>query len=648
MISRYCVALTCLLLPAAAFSSNDFAGFRITKPIKIDGTIDPEEWSGVPMGEGGFDSLTGDKAPEPMQFWMGYDEKYIYFAARMHDSAPGSVHATQYQTNVSLSGDDYIELDLDLTGSLAAFNTFAINPRGATSISLAGGRAFKREWNGDFLAASRMLPDGWETEARIPWQILNLPGAGARNLRFNLKRNWPTQNRQYNYVYAASGKPQDIPVWTAVVLPKKKLDRTLKLLPYVYAGYDQRDKTVINSGLDMKMPITDNINFVGSINPDFRNIENQILSLDFSRFERLVAESRPFFQEGSQYSNSALFASQRIKGFDVGVNTYGRISDKSSFSFINTTDFAHENDLIANVTYDPTTNDSFRVTAASLERPTLSNEAYLLRYNRQFGPYTLFLRTMGSRDSKRGFGDSDTAQFSYFLKEWNGGISYVKTSPNFLPRLGFAPEVDYKGVQWFGGYNKPYKKGPVAELGINVNGLDYTHVDGAPYRENAEINADFGLRQGLGINLDYFKERFEGVDDHLWSFQLRYPRNNLFRNAHVDYATGRLEGEPYNSVGFGSTYRFGNRLQLSASYQAVRHQGYSDQLIFSENYDLGRNQSISGRVVKRGSDVNGFLSYRRAGNRGAEYYFIIGDPNSRKWRNSVILKVVIPFELKLG
>lgn len=648
MISRYLAALTCLLVPVVAVCSNDFAGYKITKPIKIDGTIDPEEWGGVPTAEGSYDSLTGDKAPESMQFWMGYDEKYIYFAARMHDSTPGSVHATQYQTNVSLSGDDYIELDLDLTGSLAAFNTFAINPRGATSIALAGGRAFKREWNGDFLAASRMLPDGWETEARIPWQILNLPSSGARNLRFNLKRNWPKQNRQYNYVYAASGRPQDIPVWAAVVLPKKKLERTLKLLPYVYAGYDQRDKTVLNSGLDLKMPVTDNINFVGSINPDFRNIENQILSLDFSRFERLVAESRPFFQEGSQYSNSALFASQRIKGFDVGVNTYGRISDKSSFSFINTTDFAHENDLIANVTYDPTPVDSFRVTAASLERPTLSNEAYLARYNRQFGPYSLFVRTMGSKDSKRGFGDSDIFQVNYFQKEWNGGISYNKTSPNFFPRLGFAPEVDYKGIQWYGGYDKPFKKGSVAELSFNAVGLDYAHVNGDPYRRNVELNGDVALRQGLNFNLDYFKERFEGVDDHLWTLALNYPRDNIFKNARISYATGRLEGDPYNSISAGATYRFGNRLQLTANYQVVRHRGYEDQLIFSENYDLGRNQSLSGRLVKRGGDVNGFLSYRRAGNRGAEYYLIVGDPNSFKWRNSIILKVVLPFEFKLG
>ena len=40
----------------------------------------------------------------------------------------------------------------------------------------------------------------------------------------------------------------------------------------------------------MKTSLTDQIDLVGTINPDFRNVENQVLSVDFSYFERLAGE----------------------------------------------------------------------------------------------------------------------------------------------------------------------------------------------------------------------------------------------------------------------------------------------------------------------------------------------------------------------
>jgi hypothetical protein len=648
---RLSAALAALSLSCVSLAdAPKLPGFHVLKPPVIDGVIQAAEWAEVPSASGSIDSQTGEKAPEPLQFWLAYDANFVYFAARLSDHEPKSIHAMQYQTNVGLAGDDSVELDLDLGGSLSGFNSFRVNPRGATSIALSGGRAVKREWTGDFVAAARITTDGWEAEARIPWQLMPLPSAGVRDVRFNVSRFFARMQREYSFVYTGAGHSQDTPYWQGIPIPKTLQERTLKLLPYGYVGYDSKVKgsTVFNSGLDMKTELTDKINFVGSINPDFRNIENQILSIDFSRFERLAGESRPFFQEGRQYISSALFASQRIKRFDVGVNTYGRIGDKMSFGVIDTLGIRKENDFVTSFTYAPTPNDNIRGTVTSLLRDGVDNSAYLARYSKQIGPYNVFLRTMGSKDKLLGGGQNEDATFSYSMHEWNASLGYDWVSPNFRPRLGFFPEVDYKGPSYFVGYDKPWKHGALAEFQINVTGLDYTHVHGDPYRRNLDFGGQVALRNGISANFDTFRERFEGEDDHTYTLGLTYPRDNLYRNVSLQYQWGELALVPYTNLAASLAYRFNQQFQTNLSYQKVKHGESEDQLVFTASYDLGHNRTVSGRIVKQNNATNGFVSFSRSGNRGAEYYLIIGDPNADKFRTSVILKVVIPFELPLG
>ncbi|HLK59374.1 MAG TPA: DUF5916 domain-containing protein [Chthonomonadaceae bacterium] len=620
----------------------------MTTPPKIDGIIDSTEWANVPTGKGGFDSQDGHPAPEPMQFWLAYDESYIYFAARLGDHDPKSIHAQQYQTNVDLSGDDNVQLQLDLNGSLADFNTFGINSRGATSLALAGGRADKREWSGEFVARGRVTDTGWEVEAQIPWQMMRLPRAGVRNLRFNVARYLPRDKRSYAFAYTQSGHQAETPMWQSVTIPKQQQPRILKLLPYIYAGYDARIGAVFNSGLDMKTELTDKITLVGTVNPDFRNIEDQILSLDFSRFERLANETRPFFAEGSQFMNSALYASQRIASVDAGVNAYGRLNDRTSFGVIDTARFGHEYDFVGNVSFDPNPNDSYRLSLSNLMQPGLQSSAYLARYSRQVGPVSLFFRSMGSLDTEQGDGQYETMSAFYLKKEWNASLEYDWASPRFEARLGYLPEIDYRGLSYNLGYDKVYAHGRVAEAGIGYSGAELTHIDGVQYRRHNEVDSMLALRNRTLLTLNYYTERFNGQDDHLMQAAVTYPRDDVFRNLSLELDQGSLALVHYTSVSATANYRFGRRLQTSVRYQRVHHGDHQDQLILTGSYDLLHDRSLSGRIVKSNSDINGYVSLRQSGNRGVEYFLIVGDPNATRFRASVIVKVVCPFDLLLS
>jgi hypothetical protein len=645
IIVRLLLLLGVFVLPGFTQAQDTvLEGHQITSPPTIDGVINEAEWQGVPGGKGMVDEGTGQPAPEDTQFWIGYDDKFIYFAARVLDSQPSSIRATEYRTNVSLSGDDSIELLLDLSGSLADFNGFAMNARGATQIGLAGGRAAKREWSGEFVSQGRITETGWEVEARIPWRIMRLPAAGPRTIRFNVERELRRTERTYVWRYTGAGNQANFGRWTGVVLPKAPVERVLRLLPYGYVGADD-DGHIVNAGLDLKTNLADQVVLVGSVNPDFRNIENAILSLDFSRFERLAGETRPFFQEGSQYLNSALFASQRIRSFDVGANVHGRLNDKMSFGLLDTIDFDVQNSFMGNFTFDPNPNESYRVTATNMARDGLENTAHLLRYQRVMGPFALFLRNMGTKDTVLGDGVYNTAGLFYENKGVAGYLEYDAASSNFVPRLGFTPERDFRGLIFGAKWERVFKTGPIRQSEIGFDTVEYERYDGGFYRRQGTFWGTARLPSGTSLTGWVDMQNFLGTVDRTYNLGFRHPGGNPYRNFFANRAWGRVEDEDYVSQTVGFAYRPVEKLQLTASYQHVEHFDKSDLGILGFNYDMGRDMYVSGRVVKRNEDWNAYMSFRRSGNRGAEYYLILGDPNARTFRTSLIMKVVWPFQL---
>lgn len=645
----FCAASLTTLLAVASAGVPDrapsYPAVRISKAPVIDGVVNLDEWAEAATFTGLVNSDSGQPCPEPSQFWIAYDDKNVYFAARMDDHQPGSIHATEYRTNVQFPGDDFVELDLDLSGSLRDFGVFLANPRGATRAVLPGGRALKREWAGEIVAKSRVTATGWESEMRIPWSILPIPGKGKRDVRFNVGRFIARLNQAYSHSYVIPGHEQVTPYWRGVMLPSPYVDHHLLMLPYGYAGYDRESGVIADAGLDFKTQLAQQVNLVGTINPDFRNVENGILSLDFSRFERIVAETRPFFLEGQRYMNTALFASQRIGHFDAGINTYGKLSDTSQFGLIDTIDFGRENDTAVNLSYDPNPNDSYRVTATSLTQPGLDNNAYMARYNRQFGPVSLFLRDMGSQDTAVGWGENSTAQVGYYKDGLQGSLAYTRVTPNFNPRLGFFPETDFRGYDAFVSYYRPMPHGPLLTWNASLYDTDYAHADGSPYRRDNGGSVDLLFRNKVGFGVAADRANFEGSHDRLDAVHVAYPATDPLRQMSVDYQVGEFQSIPYRSLALHWNLRPVRTLQISSWLQEVRYDTVQEQAIVGASYDLGRDRSIAGRAVLNQGKTNFYLAYRRSGNRGAEYYVILGDPNAPTFRTSLLVKAVFPFRV---
>ncbi|MBX3120438.1 MAG: hypothetical protein KF784_15370 [Fimbriimonadaceae bacterium] len=622
---------------------------KVVNPPKIDGIIEDSEWANLSTFQGLLDEETGQPTDETAQFWIGYDDKFIYFAAKLVDKQPHTIQATEYRTNVSLGGDDSVTFALDPFNTYRDFNHFSINPRGATNIDIAGGRAAKREWLGEILANARVTETGWEAEARIPWGIMRLPSQGMHDMAFNASRNHKRLQRDFVWAHTGDGRVENNGRWVGVDVPATDRN-SLKLLPFGYLGYDD-GKTISNAGLDARMAITDQLEAVGSINPDFRNIENQVLSIDFSYFERLAGESRPFFLEGSSFFGTSrdapIFASQRIDKFDTGLKFYGKINPTTDIGIINANDFGDENALVgrANMQFSPRSN--LVVAFTDLQRKGISNSADFISYSHGIDRLSLFGQISTSRDTDEGDGHRYNTGLSYRNQGLSSSLEYVEISPNYRPRLGFVRERNLRGYNGRFSFDKPMDWNGVIEAGYSLGFEKLNDFDGNPYRTEFSASTSVTMKDGLDIDIDYDYEEFEGNIDRVFDFSIEKPRGNPYRRWDFGFTTGKVAGENYQSERISISYRPVQRLQLNGRLQHVKF-GSEDnsQFILSGVYDIGNDQSINGRLVSRGSDTNVYLAFRRSGNKGAEYFFILGDPNARSFRMSVTLKVSVPFEIR--
>lgn len=638
----------CLATSLCAADSEVVTGGKLEKPPTIDGVINDDEWKGAATGFGGVDSF-GRPAPENMQFWLAYDDQYLYFAARGADDSPSKIQAAEVRSNVSVDSDDYFELSIDVTGANSEFHSFAFNAKTGNSAYIPGGRAAKTEWRGELFSKGRITETGWEGEARIPWAMMRLPKPGLRNMRFNMSRSIPRLGKWYQWKQTNSGKIDNMATWKDVSVPLIQKTRTLKLLPYTYLGAGKDDHGIVNAGLDFKMNVNDGMELAGTINPDFRNIENEILSLDFSYFQRIGAESRPFFQEGSEYFRPArrIYASQAIGDFDSGIKYYGKPTDKSQLGALVVEDFGKKTAVVASYANAVTPKKSYSFSVADLRQKGVGATAIASNSSVTFGNNNISTMLSATFDEHNKTGTEAVLSYNYFKSGFSSWFNYAQRDRHFDPKLGYAFDKDYRGFEL--GLNgwRDYSKGSLLSSNYGFASDYFYHFNGTQYRRSISGWYGLTLRNQLTLNVSADASRFEQFDDNTFGFYASYPNNDPYRNASISYSFGHQSGK--NLKSHYLTWRAVPMKNLKSSVSAQFYDLFADstQIIGSLLYDFSKTQSISAKVVRYNRDYNFYVSYRKAGGLGAEYFLIIGDPNARSFTPRIILKAVFPLEIRL-
>ncbi|MCW5942622.1 MAG: hypothetical protein KIS66_10350 [Fimbriimonadaceae bacterium] len=645
-----------LAVPVFADHSRRLPAQKIATPPTIDGTIGAEEWAGIAPTAGFVNQSDDSPDRYGTTVWAAYDAKAVYLAFRLDDPDPKAIRRVEYRRGANVEGDDMVMFGFNpfRTFQEDEFTVFQVGAGGGLDVDWAGGRAAKREWQGEWDAKVRVTDKGWEVEAIIPWRVLQLPPAGVRDIEINFARSVPRSQTTLLWSNIGSDdRYEKNGVWTGVEIPQSGEANTIQVLPYQILGTGKTDGTEFNTGLDARYQAGSRLTGLMSVNPDFKNIENAVLGLEYSRFERLADERRPFFVEGGDYlqwggMSAKMFAPQRIRTFDVGAKAFGKLADDQTFGALVTTRFDRETALAARYERTFKAGNLVRFGVARLEdkvsglRNTAAGIDAFVQGERWGGDVILG----HTDDSTRGPGRRFDADLTYRQRYLNGYLGWQEISGGFLPRLGFAPRTGFRGLNGGLFYEREFTQGTVSEVdaGINVSDLR-NEKGGGVFQRMVESFLSVGTRTGPHMSASVTQAEYANGFDRFYSAELTYPNNSPTRRIELAATVGTVGGRRFVAYGLGGNYRFANRLTFSSGLEWQRiGSDREHQFVFNLGYEIDKYRSVSGRTIVRDGGTNWYLAFRQSGNLGAEYFLIVGDPNANAFRRRIVAKVVVPVE----
>jgi len=639
------------------------SAIKTTTPPKIDGDLSDECWKTAAKAEGFVDIATNAPGKDATTAWICYDDKNIYVAFDCQDGEPDKVTAREtvrdskfqiQQGNGSTSGpqntEDNVEFDIDpfLTFKTQDLSQFSVNAIGTPSAQLAGGRANKAEWKGDFLVAAKRTATGWTAEMQIPWKSLNYPRSSKPvviGVNFQRYQNRSAINYYWSDVTAQTFTDKE-GQWNGVSVPGAGFKPTLSLLPYVL-GAAQTSGFSLRGGLDTRYTITPELTAVGTLEPDFSTVEGAVTNIQFSRGEKFLPESRPFFLEGQNLFNPGfnflgpgpLYYSDRIPGFDVGTKLYGKVDPTDTIGFLDTDSFGGRNDTFLRLNHDLGPTATAGIFVGDKNTPGDNNLTTSFDYHERWGK-ALFETRLSDTSGPTAGGGGSAVNLGYQDKYLTSVVEYADLSNRFVDEDGFVPFIGYKGFQGLFDWTAQYKSTPLRSFEVTWSPLYWWNMDGTPFYRQTDLFLTATTKKDDSATLELDYDRYNTSLDQYASLTLLHGVTNRFAQYGIQVQTGILNEAPATYISPTVSLRLFKKLDLTYTGSLLNLQGVTQQHVATANYVVSPTVSFGGRIVVQNSNTNWFLFYHNSGGKGTEYYFVIGDPNAPKFVRQALVKVV--------
>ncbi len=289
--------------PAYGRDGVVFTPTFVEKAPVIDGYLNEDIWA-VAFEMKDFIVIEPDtKKPGAYQtrVRMAYDKRALYLGIINEQPADTQVRRISARDRKWM-GRDAIRVVLDPSGQGRYGYLFEVALGGALSDgTLQPEWHYSLNWDGPWVAATSSDENHWYAELAIPWDIMEWPDReGERQIGIFFRR-------QVSHLGEYWGFPP-IPFNAAVFLSDlAKMEVVdinprgrLTFYPYISAdfnGMTQERKESI--GTDVFWQPFSNMLVSATLNPDFGQVENDKVVVNFGATETLFQEKRPFFLEGN-------------------------------------------------------------------------------------------------------------------------------------------------------------------------------------------------------------------------------------------------------------------------------------------------------------------------------------------------------------
>lgn len=513
-------------------------------PLPLDPLMSDPAWqAGALPAADAFENITTRRpATFPTSVSLLYDSQnlYIGFSA---DQGTTPIAATQTTNDVGYGSDDFVGVGIDTSGNGSQVYFFEATPRGVRYQQANENARYRPDWQ----AAGKVIGGKYNVVMIIPFKVLRIGAGAVQSFKFNFFRNVAATGEHYTWAY--DGIMNDGPVgqwptdrdarfWPtisglkitggAAVRPKPHADiyalsstgADRKLFAQANGAFIPQD--IRNAGIDFTVPLTTKINFVGTANPDFSNVEIDQQTIAPQEFRRNLQEYRPFFAQGANYFQPnylpfgsfsepqyTTFYSPNIGPFDRGEKIEGTFGNQS-LGLMNFRGYdATSQNAIDDIAYGyrhsiPDQTFQYWVDGVSAHHSLAGHDATtefgFLNRNSKTG---LFESLDYSTENGNTTGANATAHlfnaYSFVHKtNYQAVAGYADVSPTFNPIDGFTVDADVRG--------------PYAQLELNggtpgiknwsVNAYADRFMDrtGVVHQADTFLNVTATLKNGITFN----------------------------------------------------------------------------------------------------------------------------------------------------
>lgn len=317
MLNRTTIALLTLLAVPSAFAANwpehpTLRAVRVATGPAIDGDLSDAAWQSAPEFTDFTQHDPDDGAPPTMRTSLRivYDDDAIYFGTKVEDPHPPTMLLVRRDSFVP---SDFLSFNIDPQLDRLSGAAFTITPANVQIDSiLYNDIGEDGSWDGVWDSATKIVPDGWIAEMRIPFSQLRFPDKPVHVWGLNVTRRTVRNNEWVRIVNTRKGETGFVSHFADIVgLEGIHRGRPFELVPYAVARSDVRTRRNPNdplaegldhradAGLDLKYALTSSLTLTGTINPDFGQVEVDPAVVNLSDFETFYPEKRPFFTEGT-------------------------------------------------------------------------------------------------------------------------------------------------------------------------------------------------------------------------------------------------------------------------------------------------------------------------------------------------------------
>ncbi|HTX58458.1 MAG TPA: hypothetical protein VMH02_02190 [Verrucomicrobiae bacterium] len=494
------IALGAFAVPARAAVTGEFSFpvARAPHPLSLDPSLTDPAWARgrVPDGDGPWENVT-TRSPATLATtaYLLYDNRNLYVAFECAQSGV-PITATQTTNDTGFGLDDFVGIGVDTSGAGSQAYYFEATPRGVRYEQATENVRYRPRWE----AAGRIAGGSWRAVFIIPLDVLRVPHAGKQGWRLQFVRGIAVRAEHLAWAWSPLMSDAGAGVWptfadtrfwalgsaidlaaSAAGRPKPRADiYALESAGEQRNYFQQANGTFLpmnvrQIGGDVSYPLTPTIRFVGTLNPDFSNVEIDQQTIAPQEFARQLVEYRPFFSQGAAYINAAtgprsptgaystaqnlIFYSPSVGPFDSGAKVEGTFGDQSfgALSFHG---------------YDETTGNAFSDQAYGYEH-AVGDGSFLYWSDGVLADHSIagtddtFEGGVEARDLKDGFifffdhslengswvpqGHADfTETFADVHKaNYEVNASYLDVSPNYDPIDGYTANSDIRGPQGF-------------------------------------------------------------------------------------------------------------------------------------------------------------------------------------------------------